>query len=175
MREKELVGFLEFFTETGAEGGYWAFHVGRKNKKTVTWMVCSKCFSILAGKGTSKISGIKMMPAGKISIRFPEDCPPDKHDFQPVAVPTRSHRELRVLKDGDRLTVYHPKNKHKIIWSGAISLRHYPVFQESAFGLWIHSDQNGVPRKKWAKWFFKEYPAELIPISKSRLVIEDEK
>lgn len=114
-KETELTGVCEFFTETGTEGGYWAFHDN-------------------VGRGPNGIYW--------------------------------SYKGLQPLKDGDHLTIYHPKKKNKVIWSGVISLKQYPVFQKSVFGLWIHSEQNGVPLKKWAKWFFRDYPAKLIPIKK---------
>jgi hypothetical protein len=29
--------------------------------------------------------------------------------------------------------------------------------------MWIHADQEGVPRDKWAEWFISGYPAEYWP------------
>ena len=61
---------------------------------------------------------------------------------------------LHVLKDGDHLTIFDKKNPKKIRWSGFIS------FWTNRMGR-IH--QRDVPRKKWVRWFSKEYPAKLIP------------
>ncbi len=73
-----------------------------------------------------------------------------------------SYEGLHILKDGDQLTVYNPKDKTKVVWSGTISLKRYPVFTQSVFNQWIHSDQQGVSREQWAEWFIKAYPAKLI-------------
>lgn len=47
-------------------------------------------------------------------------------------------------------------------FGGFIRLRHYPLFTESANGMWIHADQRGVPRERWAEMFFAGQPATLI-------------
>lgn len=73
-----------------------------------------------------------------------------------------NYEGLHILKDGDQLTIYSKDDPNKIVWSGTIKLRQYPLFTEDAFGMWIHADQEGVDRKTWAKWFFEEYPAKLI-------------
>lgn len=112
MSKKVLRGVCEFYSETGTEGGYWAFH---ENKYLSPY----------------------------------------------------SLEGLRILKDGDQLTIFSLDNHKQVVWSGTISLRQYPPFTESVFGLWIHADQEGVDREVWAAYFLKEYPAELIPVNKS--------
>lgn len=74
-----------------------------------------------------------------------------------------SYEGLHALCDGDRLTIYSPDNPQQVVWSGTISLRQHPQFTEHASGLWIHADQDGVARDTWAKYFFEEYPAKLVP------------
>ncbi|MDP2598330.1 MAG: hypothetical protein Q8P49_00695 [Candidatus Liptonbacteria bacterium] len=74
-----------------------------------------------------------------------------------------SHEGLRVLEDGDSLKIFSPGDPTKVVWSGTIELRAYPVFTEDVFGYWIHTDQAGIDRNTWADWFFNEYPAELTP------------
>ena len=61
------------------------------------------------------------------------------------------------------MTIYDKKNPSKVVWSGLINLKHLPLFSEDAYGMWIHADQIGIARKKWAKWFIYEYPATLVP------------
>ena len=61
---------------------------------------------------------------------------------------------LHILKDGDHLTIYDKKTGKKVIWSGFISLWTDRIGR-------IH--QRDVPRKKWARWFHKEYPAKFTP------------
>lgn len=76
------------------------------------------------------------------------------------------YKGLHILRNGDSLTIYSPDNPSKILWSGIIALREYSLFTEHVFNLWIHADQKGVKRETWAKWFLKEYPAELVTIKK---------
>jgi hypothetical protein len=73
-----------------------------------------------------------------------------------------SYEGLHILGERDHLTIYHPES-NDIVWAGRIHLKHYPVFTEHASGLWIHADQIGIERDIWAEYFFKEYPARLVP------------
>lgn len=77
-----------------------------------------------------------------------------------------SYKGLRILEDGDHLIIYHPKKKNRILWSGIIRLKQLPIFYKTGFGFWTSSEQTGADPEKWAKWFFREYPAKLIPIKK---------
>lgn len=107
-----LRGILFFYSETGTEGGYWAFqdskYISEDRKR---WL----------------------------------------------------YNGLHILDDGDSLKILSPQNNSEIVWSGIIRLRKYPVFTESVFNFWIHADQEGIDREVWAEYFFKEYPAELMP------------
>jgi len=107
-----LRGILHLYSETGTEGGYWAFQDSRY-----------------------------ISPDGK----------------------HWSYDGLHPLNDGDQLKIFSPDNPTEVVWSGTIRLHQYPVFTEDAFGLWIHADQAGIDRQTWARWFFKNYPAELTP------------
>ncbi len=80
-----------------------------------------------------------------------------------------SYAGLHILEDGDELTIYDKNDHKKIIWSGIIHLKFYPVFTESAYNFWIHSDQFGVERNVWAKWFINEYPAKLVKAKNKKL------
>ena len=108
---KALRGVCFFFSETGTEGGYWAFQ-------------------------------------DSAYIKSPEEW---------------SYDGLHVLKNGDRLTIFSPDDSGRVVWSGVIALQLFPLFSESASGLWIHANQQGADRAKWAEYFFKQYPAELNP------------
>ena len=112
----ELRGTLHFWSETGTEGGHWAFQ--------------DKNF---------------------ISPPAP-DWPHERWSYE----------GLHVLEDGDILVVYSKEDPAQVIWTGTIKLKVYEVFAESAFGMWIHTDQKGVDREIWTRWFFEEYPATLI-------------
>ena len=110
-----LKGVCTFYTETGTEGGLWAF----QDSKFI----------------------------------LPREEPEEGYYYD--------YEGLNILKNGDKLTIFSPDNTGQVIWSGTISLKHYPVFTESAFGFWIHCDQKGIDREIWAKYFFDNYPAEL--------------
>ena|SRR3989338_5750346 len=112
-----LDGVCFFWSETGTEGGYWAF----QNKKHIH--------------------------------------PPNKDNL----FPRWDYEGLWVLKDGDYLTIYDKCNPNQIVWDGKIKLHNYPAFTESAHGMWIHSDQKGVNRITWSRWFLEEYPAQFTP------------
>ncbi|OGL73682.1 hypothetical protein A3C96_01370 [Candidatus Uhrbacteria bacterium RIFCSPHIGHO2_02_FULL_60_10] len=114
----ELVGVCYFHSETGTEGGYWAFQDSR-------------------------------------FISPP--APGSQHEQW-------SYQGLHVLEDGDRLTILSPDDRSRVVWTGVIKLRQLGLFKEDAGGLWIHADQEGVDRKIWSRYFFKEYPAKLVPL-----------
>lgn len=74
---------------------------------------------------------------------------------------TWSYAGLHILHNGDVFSIYDTKDSSKIIWKGTIDMEEFPPFTESAFGLWIHTEQKNISRTKWAEWFLKEYPAKL--------------
>jgi hypothetical protein len=115
--DRPLRGLLHFWSETGTEGGYWAFQDERF-----------------------------IDPASR-------DWPFGRWRYE----------GLWVLKDGDELAIFDKYNPRREIWRGAIRLREHALFTESAGGMWIHADQEGVPRDKWAEWFMSGYPAEYWP------------
>jgi len=83
-----------------------------------------------------------------------------------LLVSSWSYEGLHILKDGDELIIYEKDDLSKVVWSGLIKLKQHDVFSQDAFGLWIHADQEGIDREKWATWFFAEYPARLMSIKK---------
>lgn len=72
-----------------------------------------------------------------------------------------SYEGLKVLANGDHLTIY-DKIYHAPVWSGEIKLKQHKLFTESASGLWIHADQEGITRESWAQFFFDQLPATLV-------------
>lgn len=138
-----IEGVCAFHSETGTEGGYWAFQDSRHIEKNVPRGWCKKCGEIL-----------------KNSAWATNKCPNGEHEE--YIGDLWSYDGLYILKDGDRLTIYSKDEPNKIVWSGTIKLRQYPPFTKDAFGLRIHAEQEGADRKIWAKWFFEEYPATLI-------------
>ena len=112
----ELRGVLHFWSETGTEGGHWAF----QDEKF---------------------------------IFLPTPNWPHKR---------WSYEGLHVLEDGDILVIYSKEDPAQVVWAGTIKLKAYEVFVESAFGMWIHADQEEIDRDTWSRWFIEEYPAKLI-------------
>lgn len=151
----EIEGICAFHSETGTEGGYWAFQDSRCIEKNVGYGWCKKCGKWLRNQTTDT----------DIVGDIPGGCKDGAHEEE--IGDSWSYEGLYILKDGDRLTIYSKDDPNEIVWSGTIKLRKYPPFTEDAFGMWIHADQEGVDRKIWAKWFFEEYPAALITIKKS--------
>ena len=114
----KLKGVLHFWSETGTEGGHWAFQ-------------------------------------DKNFIEPPtEDWPHEKWSYE----------GLHVLENGDQLTIF-SKDHGGVVWSGVIRLKQHPLFTESARGMWIHTDQEGIDRNVWARWFMEGYPATLVKSS----------
>lgn len=74
-----------------------------------------------------------------------------------------SYEGLHILRNGDHLTIYDKNDLSKVVWEGTVQLREYDLFTQGAFGYWIHADQKDIDRETWARWFFGEYPAKLIP------------
>ncbi len=104
-----IKGKLDFYTETGTEGGYWAF----QDEKFIT----------------------------------PNENIPGGYSW--------SYDGLHILQNGDFLKIINPDGS--IYWEGTIKLKKHSPFTENAFGFWIHSDQKGISREKWALPFFKGY------------------
>ena len=111
---KSIDGVCYFHSETGTEGGYWAFQDRRFINE-------------------SSVFGRQYDYTG-----------------------------LHILSDGDYLRIFDMINADIIIWEGIISLHNFLPFREESGGYWIHNEQIGIDRSKWAQWFFNEYPAQLI-------------
>ncbi len=177
-----LKGFLRFYSETGTEGGHWAFQDSLFIKPNTSIFTCSKCYRYwdkekypngLPDTNTESIVVNQVIPLDKLindinneNFEFPSSCPSDKHDFQLMCPEFESYEGLHILKDGDWLTVYLKGEPQIIVWSGIIKLKKYPVFTELAFNVWINSDQEKIDRETWAGWFLEGYPASLIPYKK---------
>lgn len=158
-----LSGVLHFFSETGTEGGDWAFQDSRHIQKNVPKGFCKKCGKFLQKQeGPIQVTRVypvdeEMLHTGELLER--QDCADDAHEEE--IGDAWSYEGLHILKDRDFLRIFSPDNSFDVVWEGLISLTQYESFTEHASGLWIHADQNGVPRETWAEWFFKGYPAKL--------------
>lgn len=79
-----------------------------------------------------------------------------------LLVSSWSRQGLHILKDGDYLVVHEKDGSTNILWEGAIRLHKHNPYTESVFEYWIHTDQEGVKRETWARWFFEKCPATLF-------------
>lgn len=169
-------GVCHFYSETGTEGGYWAFQdqqfIGIPNNEEH----CADCgilrshFEQAAANETLVATHTYSLedvvgPEGRVAL--PESCLDGTHRFQPLYPEGMwSYEGLHVLRDGDQLTIFDKENEDQVVWQGEIKLLQHDLFSEDAFGMWIHADQDGVEREQWATWFLKEYPAELAKASR---------
>jgi hypothetical protein len=165
--ENVLEGVLFLHSETGTEGGYWAFQDSQYIQKDVPKGYCKKCGIYLKEQsGLIKIKSVTLLDKKTLcelentgTIQDKQSCVNDEHE-EDVGV-SWSYEGLHILQNGDKLKIYSPKN-NKEVWSGMINLKQYDLRTEHASGYWIHADQIGIERNIWAEYFFKEYPAKLI-------------
>ena len=160
-RPEKLRGVLHLHSETGTEGGYWAFQDQRFITPNTTRFSCRKCGAYWDKKHLPSGPVVDDGKAGKTNSSGQPWCAPGTHDFALICPEDWSYEGLHILEDGDKLKIFDKADPSKVVWSGTIELRQHPLFTQDAFGLWIHADQKGIRRKKWATWFFQAYPAEL--------------
>lgn len=161
-----LKGVCTFHSETGTEGGYWAFQDGQFITKNVLQSYCRKCGKCFDLQQNENLQVVKVLPLTEevLAGKEPPECPEGQHERE--IGDSWSYEGLHILENGDQLTIFSPDNPAQIVWFGTISLRQHPLFTEDVFGRWIHADQESIDRETWATYFLKEYPAELIPIRK---------
>ena len=68
---------------------------------------------------------------------------------------------LHIIQNGDKLTIYNPDNKKKV-WSGVIKFKQDGVFKH-IYERQSYAYQKGIEKNVWANYFYKKYPAKLIP------------
>ena len=162
--EQSLEGILFLFSETGTEGGHWAFQDSRFITPNTTRYSCNKCHLYWDKRNGPFAQNVSEKSS---HADLPDYCSPDAHQFELVSGENWSYEGLNILKNGDQLTIYHPDNNSEV-WSGVIALKQHPLFTEHASGFWIHADQIGIDRNTWAEYFFKGYSARLIPFDESQ-------
>ncbi|MFA6603700.1 MAG: hypothetical protein WCT10_02540 [Patescibacteria group bacterium] len=158
-----LRGVLHLWTETGTEGGYWSFQDERFITPNTTRFSCRKCGACWDKTSHPAVPPVDDPASGHRTLFGDSYCAPGAHDFQLTCAEDWSYEGLHVLKDGDKLVIFDKTDPSRVLWSGTISLRQYPLFTEDASGYWIHATQKGIDRQQWAGWFLREYPAELTP------------
>ena len=142
------LGRTLFYTETGTEGGYWAFQDEAHIKPNTTRFSCTKC-----NMYWDKVRSVDE------PVFDGNYCRPGEHDFQLFSKEDWSYDGLHVLKDRDILNIL--DDEEHLLWSGTIKLKYFDAFTEDIDGWWIHSEQEGIDRVKWAKMFMKEHKAIL--------------
>lgn len=170
MPEERIEGVAHFFSETGTEGGLWALQDQDYIEPNETRFTCVNCYLYWDKEKypESPPRHIQSQPLNEVDLKtdvndvFPEMCPPGECNFEPVSDETWYYEGLHILSDGDYLIIYDKEDSDSVVWEGEISLVDHPVFTESVFGLWIHSDQEGVDRERWARWFINRHPATLV-------------
>ena len=156
-----LMGVLTFHSETGTEGGYWAFQDARFISPNTTRFHCKIC-GIYWDK--EKNSEAEILERGETFNRERPGgktyCDRAAHQFQLVWPENWSYDGLHILEDGDFISIYSPYDGD-VVWEGLIKLKQYPLYQEDLGGCWIHADQEGVERTLWGQWFIHGYQARL--------------
>ncbi|TSC74236.1 MAG: hypothetical protein G01um101444_354 [Parcubacteria group bacterium Gr01-1014_44] len=174
-----IEGVLHLFSETGTEGGDWAFQDARYIEKNVPRGFCKKCGQWLEKQeGPIQVGRVTLITeevaeeinrTGKLPER--SDCINDAHEEDVGDL--WSYEGLHILEDGDRLIIFDKQDLQKVIWYGVIQLRQYELFTETTSnGMWIHSDQEGVERSVWEKFFLEGYPAKLDSVSVRRMIAD---
>lgn len=140
-----LTGALEFFSETGTEGGYYYFmdtgpefaHRYDQPCWDADNASCPTRMTYDAGSGP-KYTGKRVS---------------DWH-FK--------YEGLRGLKNGDHLKIYENESG-PILWEGTVDLRDVDSWgpDGGTSGLRVHQKANNVDEVEWLEWFLKGLPAEL--------------
>lgn len=167
-----LRGVCHFFSETGTEGGWWAFQDERfMGIRADHVKRCAKCD--LQWNAETEPNGPRLIDLRRYSkrdrgylrataIRQRACHKKDAHEWI-LAYPDGhwTYEGLHVLHDGDILTIYDKANPRVREWHGVIALEPLPFFAAHIHGLRLRVDQKGIERERWAKFFFEKYPAEL--------------
>ncbi|MBU4421629.1 hypothetical protein L6259_03030 [Candidatus Parcubacteria bacterium] len=153
-----LKGVCHFHSETGSGGGYWAFQDKKFIQKNVPRGYCKKCGRCLTPEQWECLERNKGVLFSTTNLSIPW-CKNGKHEEEISDL--WSYEGLNYLENGDILTIYSPNNPKKIEWRGTISL-----IRNTSEPL-THTDQQGVEREKWTKYFLEKYPAQLIKARKS--------
>ena len=158
---QELTGFCYFHSETGTEGGFWAFQDEKFIKHNVPRGYCKKCGKWLKSDPNATIQPVRIQPLKEVLEGTERPFCKDGEHVEEIS-DEWSYEGMHILKTGDYLTIFSKENPEEIVWAGKIKLNEYPLFTEDAQGLWIHHDQKDVDRTIWSNWFFKGLPAKLI-------------
>lgn len=179
-----IKGVLEFHSETGTEGGWFAFqderfmHLPPPNQ----WW-CKQCYRIWdqdrqPDEPVAELRDPSLQSHPSSTRRYDElmnirrqlcidyghlwVSPEEQH---PDGV--WSYEGLHMLHSGDHLTVF-DKTDHSVVFSGEVRLTQrddvYTNPDATVFGLWVNQEPDvGVDRLTWARWFLGNWPCEVEP------------
>lgn len=137
-------GVLTFHSETGTEGGYWAFQDENFIGLESADRVCDDC--------------------GRVWMEGRPE-PDGNHAWKPLFPDGMwSYEGLHILESGDRLTVYDPADPALTVWEGVVELDTqdpYGSQSQDLHGLAIHSVPRGISLEQWGVFFRDEFPAQL--------------
>ncbi len=168
-----LQGVLELHSETGTEGGRWAFqdaaHISLEpasavfgHGEAVYDPATGRLGRAIKAQRPDGSRAASIEPGAVIYVEVEwTDHTTDTRLMSDLLTECWSHDGLHVLKNGNQLTIYDPGDITQVLWSGTIQLQPYEPFTQHAYGFWIRTDQLGVDRQTWARWFLDHYPAQL--------------
>ena len=137
-------GRLHFFSETGTEGGWYAWQ-----DDAYIHRFGEPCFSVGAMAQTCPVA----------------DGSSDEH---------WGYEGLRMLHDGDYLVVYDRDGAAELFRGDVVLTRREDVYESAdatVFGLWVNQEPAavlGVDREQWASWFLHEFACSVVPADPTR-------
>jgi hypothetical protein len=137
-------GVLEFFSETGTEGGYYQFMDTSPEFAHSYEQPCWDSNDSMCPTRMTYTSGGPEYVGKRIS---------DWH---------YRYEGLRSLKNGDHLKIW-SKDKTEVVWEGEVELRRVDSWgpDGGTAGLRVHQKAVNMDEKKWLRWFVESLPAEL--------------
>lgn len=162
-----MKGVLVFHSETGTEGGWYAFQDEKFMGIPDDTENCAKCGYMRKYVEEEEAAGREIIPSSE-SLKYGLGiCNYADHEWKLLFPKGRSSYEgLHMLKDGDHLRIRQP-DTYEILWQGNVLFtRNTDLYTEDSqahvHGMWVNQEPNvGVDRETWAEWFISEYPADL--------------
>jgi hypothetical protein len=102
--------------------------------------------------------GIPQYAITRVTIKWDDGRIEENRKSDTLLVESWDYKGLHILENQDILKIKDPESSN-CVWEGEINLKSFGVFQEHAKGAWIHAEQIGIDREKWADYFFNKYPA----------------
>ena len=166
----EVVGVLHIHSETGTEGGWYAFqdaaHIRTLAPEEQSYF-CVVCGAARTSDERGDIQVASSLPVTQEMVEAvlggegwtaPEPC--EVHRFASSGEMRWSYDGLKLLQNGDRLEVRDP-DSGETLWVGVVALEPVAWGKETAGSLWVRQLPENVEREQWQEWFLGRYPATL--------------